>query len=169
MWSVSILKITVVPDKNHSSRIFTASIIFLPSLVRGYICDEKAEQVCCPEYMGQFNNTITNTVNTIYAINRDTIMVRSNIEQSRWRNIEAFFWRNESCFPWLGRFYICNLSCHLPTLISEYQEQLDYNDIDEDDDSFEETKMLLPGTLTVEDIRWENVSMLKGGSIVLCF
>jgi len=58
------------------------------------------------------------------------------MEESKWNNVEAFFWREESCFPWL-----------------EYKVELDYNDVDEDDESFEETRMLLPGTLTVEDIR----------------
>ena len=73
------------------------------SLVREYVCDDNAEYVCCPKYMGQFNNNITNMVNTVYAINRDTVMVRSNMEEKRWISTEAFFWRDESCFPWLGK------------------------------------------------------------------
>ena len=56
--------------------------------------------------MGQFNNTITDTVNIVYAINRDTIMIRSSMEESRWLNTEAFFWTEESCFPMLGRLFI---------------------------------------------------------------
>ena len=79
--------------------------IFIISLVRGYVCDDKVEYVCCPKYMGHFINNITNMVNTVYAINMDTIMVRSNMEESRWSSTETFFWRDESCFPWLGRFY----------------------------------------------------------------
>ena len=74
------------------------------SLVREYVCDDNAEYVCCPKYMGQFINNITNMVNTVYAINMDTIMVRSNMEESRWSSTETFFWRDESCFLWLGRF-----------------------------------------------------------------
>ena len=76
------------------------------SIIRGYTCDDKAEQVCCPEYMGQFNNTITNTVNMVYAINKNTIMIRSSMEESRWFNTEAFFWREEFCFPRMGRLLI---------------------------------------------------------------
>jgi len=74
------------------------------SLIRGYTCDQKAEQVCCPEFMGQFNNTLTNTVNMVYAINSDTIVIRSSMEHSSWSNTETFFWREKSCFPSLGLF-----------------------------------------------------------------
>ena len=56
--------------------------------------------------MGQFNNTISNTVNVVYAIIRATIVIRSSMEESRWINTEAFFWREESCFPMLGRLFI---------------------------------------------------------------
>ena len=59
--------------------------------------------------MGQFNNTITNSVNYVYAINRDTIMIRSSMEESRWINTEAFFWREESCFPMFGRFLFASV------------------------------------------------------------
>ena len=76
----------------------------LSSLIRGYTCDQKAEQVCCPEFMGQFNNTLTNTVNMVYAINSDTIVIRSSMEHSSWSNTETFFWREKSCFPSLGLF-----------------------------------------------------------------
>ena len=79
--------------------------IFITSLVRGYVCDDKVEYVCFPKYIGHLNNNISNMVNIVYAINRDTIMVRSNMEESRWSSTETFFWRDESCFPWLGRFY----------------------------------------------------------------
>merc|ERR1711892_921672 len=106
------------------------------SLIRGYTCDNKAEQVCCPQYMGQFNNTITKTTNMIYAINKDTLVIRSNMEKSRWINTETFFWRDETCFPLL-----------------EYQVDLDYNDVEADEESFDEISLVLPGTLSLEDIR----------------
>eukprot|EP00090_Calanus_glacialis_P001598 TRINITY_DN11160_c0_g1_i6.p1 TRINITY_DN11160_c0_g1~~TRINITY_DN11160_c0_g1_i6.p1 ORF type:complete len:197 (-),score=60.21 TRINITY_DN11160_c0_g1_i6:99-689(-) len=110
------------------------------SLIRGYTCDDKAEQVCCPTYMGQFNNTITNTVNIVYAVNRDTIVIRSSMEESRWINTEAFFWREESCFPRL-----------------DYQADLDYNDVEGGEERLEEKRMVLPGSLTVEDVRCMSV------------
>jgi hypothetical protein len=128
------------------------------SLVREYVCDDKAEYVCCPKYMGQFINNITNMVNTVYAINRDTVMVRSNIEEKRWINTEALFWRDESCFPWLGKICYCHPTFH--TIHSDYKSDLDLdtdlnsNDVDGDDENLEETRILLPGTLTVEDIRY---------------
>jgi len=110
------------------------------SLIRGYTCDQKAEQVCCPEFMGQFNNSITNTINMVFAINRDTLVIRNNMEQSTWSNAETFFWREETCFPFL-----------------EYKVDLEFNDLETEDDNFEEERMVLPGTLTVEDIRCMSV------------
>ena len=121
------------------------------SLIRGYTCDNKAEQVCCPQYMGQFNNTITKTTNMIYAINKDTLVIRSNMEKSRWINTETFFWRDETCFPLLGMF------CAAHFISSNCQPypriDLDYNDFEADEESFDEIRLVLPGTLSVEDIR----------------
>jgi len=110
------------------------------SLIRGYTCDQKAEQVCCPEFMGQFNNTLTNTVNMVYAINSDTIVIRSSMEHSSWSNTETFFWREKSCFPSL-----------------EYKVDLEFNDLETEEENFEEEKMVLPATLSVEDIRCMSV------------
>merc|ERR1712002_543991 len=110
------------------------------SLIRGYTCDQKAEQVCCPEFMGQFNNSITNTINMVFAINRDTLVIRNNMEHSTWSNAETFFWREETCFPSL-----------------EYKVDLEFNDLETEDDNFEEERLVLPGTLTVEDIRCMSV------------
>ena len=38
-------------------------------------------------------------------------------------------------------------------LIPEYQVDLDYNDVEADEESFEEISLVLPGSLSVEDIR----------------
>jgi hypothetical protein len=59
--------------------------------------------------MGQFKNTNSNSVILVYAINRDTIVIRSSMEESQWINTEAFFWREESCFPRLGRFLFASV------------------------------------------------------------
>eukprot|EP00091_Calanus_sinicus_P017418 TRINITY_DN37649_c0_g1_i1.p1 TRINITY_DN37649_c0_g1~~TRINITY_DN37649_c0_g1_i1.p1 ORF type:complete len:205 (+),score=59.50 TRINITY_DN37649_c0_g1_i1:116-730(+) len=106
------------------------------SLIRGYTCDDKAQKVCCPAYMGQLNNTITRTVDHVYAVTMDTIMIRSSMEESRWINTEAFFWREKSCFPML-----------------DYQVDLDHHDEERGEERLEETRMVLAGTLTVEDVR----------------
>merc|ERR1719167_605730 len=54
-------------------------------IVRGYVCDEKAENVCCPKLLGKIINSATNSTSDVYAENLDT-----------------FFWRHEDCFPWLS-------------------------------------------------------------------
>ena len=97
-----------IAKEKHQDRKVDKSI----SIIRGYTCHDKAEQVCCPEYMGQFNNTITNTVNIVYAIKRDTIVIRSSMEESRWINTEAFFWREKSCFPRIGRLLFASVRIH---------------------------------------------------------
>ena len=110
-------------------------------LVRQYICDDRAEQVrpdpkswdrqestlwglliivpwcqvCCPEFLGTFNNSVTRATEPVYAVSRclerrkamiqkensfsDTIVVRSKTEPVGWSSAEAFFWKEEACFP----------------------------------------------------------------------
>merc|ERR1712002_1016203 len=69
-------------------------------LVRQYICDERAEQVCCPEFIGTFNNSLTLAGEAVYAVDRNTIALRTKWPPEGWQGTEAFFWRrgNEDCF-----------------------------------------------------------------------
>ena len=46
-----------------------------------------------------------------------------------------------------------NIFLLIVNLIPEYQVDLDYNDVEADEESFDEIRMVLPGTLSVEDIR----------------
>ena len=74
------------------------------------------------------------------------------MEQSTWSNAETFFWREETCFPSLGLFFFFLLR-DFDFFIAEYKVDLEFNDLETEDDNFEEERMVLPGTLTVEDIR----------------
>ena len=72
-------------------------------------------QVCCPEFLGTFNNSVTRATEPVYAVSRslerrkamiqkensfsDTIVVRSKTEPVGWSSAEAFFWKEEACFP----------------------------------------------------------------------
>ena len=46
-----------------------------------------------------------------------------------------------------------NKSEYLPTLTLDYQVDLDYSNVEGGEGRLEETRMVLPGTLTVEDVR----------------
>ena len=54
------------------------------SLVRAYTCDDKAEMVCCPEYIGQFNNSITKKSSIVYAVDWETVVIRSKSNDDIW-------------------------------------------------------------------------------------
>ena len=64
--------------------------------MRNYLCDDKAESVCCPVLMGRMFGSQT----PVYAINNSSVMIRSQ-DTSYWDNREVFFWTEETCFPWL--------------------------------------------------------------------
>ena len=64
--------------------------------MRNYLCDDKAETVCCPVLLGRIFRRETE----VFAINNNTVILKTE-EKDYWTNREVFFWREESCFPWL--------------------------------------------------------------------
>ena len=76
--------------------IWTSSNIHHFSGVRNYLCDDKAETVCCPVMLGRMFRTET----AVYAVNNNTVILKSE-DKDYWTNREVFFWKEETCFPWL--------------------------------------------------------------------
>ena len=108
--------------------------MFSSSGVRNYLCDDKAESVCCPVMVGRMSGT----ERPVYAVNNSSLMIRSQ-DTGYWDNREVFFWREESCFPWL-----------------DYNENLieDTKKLDERSELFSEEVMFgLPPGLTVQDTK----------------
>ena len=96
--------------------------------VRNYLCDSRAETVCCPVMLGRTFRTET----AVYAVNNNTVILKTG-DKDYWANREVFFWREETCFPWLD--YSEN---HLGDIEKENAEELE-----------EEVRFALPPGLTV--------------------
>ena len=64
--------------------------------MRNYLCDDKAETVCCPVLLGRMVRRETE----VFAINNNTVILKTE-EKDYWTNREVFFWKEETCFPWL--------------------------------------------------------------------
>jgi len=133
-------------------------------LVRQYICDDRAEQVCCPEFLGTFNNSVTRATEPVYAVSSDTIVVRSKTEPVGWSSAEAFFWKEEACFP--GRHTRWRKG-PIPALndleIERDRSGLELNLLEETSE-VEELHLKLPPLFDVHDLRclsvWEGDSEL---------
>jgi hypothetical protein len=101
--------------------------------------------------MGHFNNNITNMVNTVYAINR-----APSWWGATWRKadgaVQILFsgGMNPASLGLVG--FISSSLCP-PSHTAVSGEGLDHNYVDTDEETLEETRILLPGTITVEDIR----------------
>jgi len=112
-------------------------------LVRQYICDDLAEQVCCPEYLGNFNNSQTRAAEAVYAVDSGTIVVRSRWEPQAWAGptAEAFFWRNnqseQECFH--GRTFRPGFNLNL--LFDVFPES-----------DIEELEIELPSSMSIKDV-----------------
>jgi len=133
-------------------------------LVRQYICDDRAEQVCCPEFLGTFNNSVTRATEPVYAVSSDTIVVRSRTEPVGWSDAEAFFWKEEACFP--GRHTRWRKG-PIPALkdleVERDRSGLELNLLEETSE-VEELHLKLPPLFDVHDLRclsvWEGDSEL---------
>jgi len=133
-------------------------------LVRQYICDDRAEQVCCPEFLGTFNNSVTRATEPVYAVNSDTIVVRSKAEPVGWADAEAFFWREEACFPGRNTRWKKGPIPALKDLEMERDRSgLELNLVEEAEE-VEELHLKLPPRLSVQELRclsvWEGDSEL---------
>ena len=96
--------------------------------VRNYLCDSRAESVCCPVMLGRMFRTET----AVYAVNNNTVILKTD-DKDHWTNREVFFWKEETCFPWLD--YSEN---HLGDIKKETAEVFE-----------EEVRFSLPPDLTV--------------------
>ena len=72
------------------------------SRIRNYLCDKKAETVCCPQGLGDLVSS-SGIRHQVYAVNNFTVGFRTGAQNVKiWQESEPFFWREQNCVPGLG-------------------------------------------------------------------
>ena len=77
--------------------------------IRQYLCDNKAESVCCPKLFGSLvDEDQDGKIISVYAVNNVTLGIRTKAD-NKWQESEAFFWSEGNCFPGRGKliFFFC--------------------------------------------------------------